>query len=108
MILYANVDDQALIINEVLPEELFKKVSNFNYKSIENRTRDLSHKDWQKSLHEDDYGNSTMAQVETVNLAKYENKEYDLVTNFSCNRCDSFVLFYQKAREFKGEYDEKK
>ena len=35
-----------------------------------------------------------------------ENKEYDLVTNFSCNRCDSFVLFYQKAREFKGEYDE--
>jgi|TARA_R100001086_G_C11840377_1_gene258960 hypothetical protein len=37
-----------------------------------------------------------------------ENKEYDLVTNFSCNRCDSFVLFYQKAREFKGEYDEKK
>ena len=79
MILYANVDDLALIINEVLPQELFKQVSNFNYKNIENRTRDLSHKDWQKSLHEDDYGNSTMAQVDTVNLAKYENEEYDFV-----------------------------
>ena len=27
MILYANVDDLALIINKVLPEDLFKKVS---------------------------------------------------------------------------------
>jgi|TARA_A100001515_G_scaffold94504_1_gene75661 hypothetical protein len=37
-----------------------------------------------------------------------KNEEYDIVTNLSCNNCNAFVLVYQKAKEFKGEYDEKK
>ena len=79
MILYANVDDLALIINEVLPEELFKDVSSYDYAGIKNKTRDTSHENWQKILHEDDYGNRTMAQVDTVNLAKYYNGDYEFV-----------------------------
>ena len=34
MILYANIDDLALIINEVLPESLFKKISEYDYDTI--------------------------------------------------------------------------
>ena len=80
MILYANIDDLALIINEVLPEELFKDVSSYDYASIKNKTRDSSHKNWQKILHIDDYGNRTMQKVETVNIiARYHNGDYEFV-----------------------------
>jgi|TARA_Y100001973_G_C5139392_1_gene302113 hypothetical protein len=33
-----------------------------------------------------------------------ENEEYDIVTNLSCNNCGAFVLVYQKAKKFNGEY----
>ena len=80
MILYANIDDLALIIHEVLPKELFEEVSAFNYANIKNKERELSHKNWQEMLHIDGYGNRTMQKVETVNIiARYENGDYDYV-----------------------------
>jgi Rps23 Pro-64 3,4-dihydroxylase Tpa1-like proline 4-hydroxylase len=80
MILYANVDDLALIINEVLPQDLFKKVSSFNYENIKNKKRHTNHEDWQETLHKDNYSNKTMEQVRTVNsVATYNNEKYDYV-----------------------------
>ncbi len=34
MYIKANIDDCALIINEFLPQELFKKISNYKYDII--------------------------------------------------------------------------
>tara|TARA_R100000329_G_C7507724_1_gene178763 strand:+ start:31 stop:642 length:612 start_codon:yes stop_codon:yes gene_type:complete len=80
MILYANVDDLALIINKVLPEDLFKKVSTYNYNSIKNKKRNYNHKDWQDALHKDNYKNQTMKEVRTVDkVASYENEKYEYV-----------------------------
>tara|TARA_A100001515_G_scaffold135538_1_gene126583 strand:- start:689 stop:1276 length:588 start_codon:yes stop_codon:yes gene_type:complete len=80
MILYANVDDKSLIINEVLPKDLFEKVSSYNYENIKNNKRNINHKDWQDTLHKDDYENTTMQQVRTVdNLANYKNEKYEYV-----------------------------
>jgi Rps23 Pro-64 3,4-dihydroxylase Tpa1-like proline 4-hydroxylase len=80
MILYANVDDLALIINEVLPQDLFKKVSSFNYEKIKNKKRHTNHEDWQETLHKDNYSNKTMEQVRTVDsVATYNNEKYDYV-----------------------------
>ena len=74
MILSANIDDLALIIQDVLPQELFKKVSNYNYNSNELLS---SYKDWQKELYEDSSKNKTMRKVETLNsLAVYEKGEF--------------------------------
>ena len=80
MILYANVDDLALIINDVLPKDLFQKVSSYDYKNIKNRKRNVNHKDWQETLHKDDYKNKTMEQVRTVDsIATYHKEKYDFV-----------------------------
>jgi Rps23 Pro-64 3,4-dihydroxylase Tpa1-like proline 4-hydroxylase len=80
MILYANVDDLALIINDVLPQDLFKKVSSFNYENIKNKKRNTNHEDWQETLHKDNYSNKTMEQVRTVDsVATYNNEKYDYV-----------------------------
>tara|TARA_R100001510_G_scaffold51316_1_gene51044 strand:- start:987 stop:1580 length:594 start_codon:yes stop_codon:yes gene_type:complete len=80
MILYANIDDKSLIINEVLPIDLFKKVSHYNYKNIKNKKINISHEDWENSLYKDNYKNTTMQQVKTVNyLANYKNGEYEYI-----------------------------
>mgnify|MGYP003154154942 CR=1 FL=1 len=80
MILYANVDDLALIINDVLPKDLFQKVSSYDYENIKNRKRDINHKDWQETLHKDDYKNKTMEQVRTVDsIATYHREKYEFV-----------------------------
>ena len=80
MILYANVDDLALIINDVLPKDLFQKVSSYDYENIKNRKRNVNHKDWQETLHKDDYKNKTMEQVRTVDsIATYHKEKYDFV-----------------------------
>ena len=80
MILYANIDDLALIIQDVLPQELFKKVSNYNYNSNELLS---SYKDWQKELYEDSSKNKTMRKVETLNsLAVYEKDTFPILEFF--------------------------
>ena len=80
MILYANVDDLALIINEVLPKNLFEKVSSYNYENIKNKKRHVSHEDWQETLHKDNYKVKTMEQVKTINsVAEYDNQKYQYV-----------------------------
>ena len=58
MYIKANIDDCALLINDFLPKNLFKKISNFNY----NLNYD-SHKDWQKSLYSDKNNFKTMKKV---------------------------------------------
>ena len=92
MILYANVDDKSLIINEVLPKDLFEKVSSYNYENIKNNKRNINHKDWQDTLHKDDYENTTMQQVRTVdNLANYKNEKYEYVDKIFKDVLDEII-----------------
>jgi hypothetical protein len=56
--IFANIDDCALIINDFLPTDLFKKIVNFNY----NVTLD-SHVEWDKTLYKDNQGAVTMKNV---------------------------------------------
>ena len=80
MILYANVDDLALIIKEVLPKNLFEKVSSYNYENIKNKKRHVSHEDWQETFHKDNYKVKTMEQVKTIySVAEYDNQKYQYV-----------------------------
>tara|TARA_R100000231_G_scaffold42213_1_gene36825 strand:- start:963 stop:1574 length:612 start_codon:yes stop_codon:yes gene_type:complete len=80
VILHANIDDLALIINEVLPDSLFEKISSYNYDSVENTLKNISHKDWQETLFKDNYKNKTMEKVKVIhNLAIYENEKYEYV-----------------------------
>jgi Rps23 Pro-64 3,4-dihydroxylase Tpa1-like proline 4-hydroxylase len=58
MYIKANIDDCAVIINDFLPDDLFKKISNFNY--ISNYD---SHKEWEKNLHVDKNNFKTMKQI---------------------------------------------
>ena len=37
MKIFANIDDQAIVIEDFLTEDLFKKVSNFDYESDKSR-----------------------------------------------------------------------
>ena len=58
----ANIDDCALIISNFLPQELFLKIVNYNFKINNKRT---SHLDWGKNLYEDFEQNKTMEEVKT-------------------------------------------
>lgn len=58
MYVFANIDDSALIINDFLHLDLFKKIANFNY----NVTLD-SHVEWGKTLYKDNQGAVTMKNV---------------------------------------------
>ena len=58
MYIKANIDDCAIIINDFLPNNLFKKISNFNF----NLNYD-SHKEWQKRLYLDKNNFKTMKKV---------------------------------------------
>ena len=57
-----NIDDKALIIENFLPEELFKKITNFKY----NKTKS-SHKTWNENLYKDDRKSVTMKEVKFSN-----------------------------------------
>ena len=111
MILYANVDDLALIINEVLPQDLFKKVSSFNYENIKNKKRHTNHEDWQETLHKDNYSNKTMEQVRTVDsVATYNNEKYEYVDKIFKDVLDIIIncewLPYQKNSSLSLSYYE--
>jgi|TARA_R110002012_G_scaffold123223_1_gene273582 Rps23 Pro-64 3,4-dihydroxylase Tpa1-like proline 4-hydroxylase len=56
--IFANIDDCALIVNDFLPKDLFKKIVDFNY----NVTLD-SHVEWDKGLYKDKQGTVTMKNV---------------------------------------------
>tara|TARA_R100000995_G_scaffold43782_1_gene20496 strand:- start:1039 stop:1614 length:576 start_codon:yes stop_codon:yes gene_type:complete len=60
MYIKANIDDCAVIINDFLPNDLFKKISNFNF----NFDSD-SHTEWQKTLYLDKNDFRTMQKVNT-------------------------------------------
>jgi Rps23 Pro-64 3,4-dihydroxylase Tpa1-like proline 4-hydroxylase len=84
MNLYGNIDDKALILNDVLPNNLFNKVTSYNYLNIKNNKTNsktlTNHKDWQKELHKDNYNNKTMEEVRNISrLAVYENEKYEYV-----------------------------
>ena len=71
MYVAANIDNLAIIINEFLPLDLFKKISEFNYKTNFN-----SHKDWEKNLFKDELDNITMKEViSSYNIASIRKKE---------------------------------
>jgi hypothetical protein len=76
-----NIDDQALIIKNFLPEELFKKITNFKY----NKSKS-SHKNWEETLYKDDRkldhtfpgslttpGRSKSRQIVTMKEVKFSN-----------------------------------
>ena len=58
----ANIDDCAITINEFLPLDLFKKISEFDYK-----TNLSSHKEWDNYLFKDEKDNTTMKEVIAIN-----------------------------------------
>ena len=71
MYISANVDDCALIINDFLSQDLFKKINKYQYK-----TNLTSHKDWQKTLFKDKNNDVTMNQVfSKIDLATVEYKK---------------------------------
>jgi Rps23 Pro-64 3,4-dihydroxylase Tpa1-like proline 4-hydroxylase len=69
--IFANIDDCALIINDFLPLDLFKKISNFKYgESLD------SHSQWDECLFKDDKGFVTMKNVKHFNnLSVIENEK---------------------------------
>ena len=60
MYIKANIDDCAIIINDFLPNDLFKKISSFKYNSDSD-----SHKTWEESLYLDKNNFQTMKKVNT-------------------------------------------
>ena len=71
MYIAANIDDCAVIINEFLPLDLFKKISEFDYK-----TNLSSHKEWEKNLFKDERDNIIMKEVIAINnFASITKKE---------------------------------
>jgi|TARA_R100001460_G_scaffold19937_1_gene41282 Rps23 Pro-64 3,4-dihydroxylase Tpa1-like proline 4-hydroxylase len=71
MYLKANIDDCALIINDFLPNELFKKIKNYNYKHNYS-----SHDDWEKGLYLDKDNFKTMRNINVQEkIAVFENEK---------------------------------
>jgi len=69
MYLKANIDDCAIIINDFLSDELFKKIKNYNYKHNYS-----SHSYWKKGLYLDKNNFKTMKNVNVQeNIAVFEN-----------------------------------
>ena len=61
MYIKANIDDCALLINDFLPKNLFKKISSFNY------SVDLdSHNQWEKNLFKDKNNFVTMKNIKFI------------------------------------------
>ena len=80
MRIFANIDDQAIVIEDFLPEDLFKKVSNFDYENNKLKKR-TSFDHWDKELYLDTYKNITMKKVKLIdeNLAFLTKGEYSSV-----------------------------
>ena len=76
MNIFANIDDCALIINDFLPLNLFKKIVNFKYSASSN-----SHSKWKNSLFKDNQETITMKEVKFSNdlgcIKKQEIKAVD-------------------------------
>lgn len=70
MYVFANIDDCALIVNDFLPLDLFKKIVNFNY----NVTSD-SHLKWDKDLYKDNQKTVTMKNVKFSDVLGSIEKE---------------------------------
>ena len=71
MYIKANIDDCALIINEFLPDELFKKIKNYDYK-LDKKNASYSH--WDEYLFKDDKQNTTMEEVKISNVVSVIEK----------------------------------
>jgi len=54
----ANIDDCAIIINDFLPYDLFKKINSLDFKTDQN-----SHNAWSKKLYKDENNSITMKKV---------------------------------------------
>jgi Rps23 Pro-64 3,4-dihydroxylase Tpa1-like proline 4-hydroxylase len=70
MHIFANIDDCALIINDFLPLDLFKKIVNFKYE-----VPLKSHLKWNKDLYKDNQGNVTMKNIKYSNTLGFIEKE---------------------------------
>ena len=66
----ANIDDCAIIIEDFLEKDYFKKISNFNFSNLDTIS---SHKDWKKNLYEEN-NEITMNEVihSQFNILEYE------------------------------------
>lgn len=74
MKIYANIDDLAIIIKDVLSDDLFKKVCKYEYSS-ENKVSSMD--SWKEHMYQDLQKNKTMNPVGVVNhLATYENGKF--------------------------------
>ena len=75
MHIFANVDDCALIINDFLPLNLFKKIVDFKYDVSLN-----SYSEWDKDLFKDNQKTITMKEVKYSNrLGSIEKQEINAV-----------------------------
>ena len=95
MYIKANIDDCALLINDFLPKNLFKKISSFNY------SVDLdSHNQWEKNLFKDKNNFVTMKNIKqskilaTINKGKIES-DIDIFKKFSQTLIDCPFIPYQ-------------
>ena len=72
MYVAANIDDCAIIINDFLSPDLFKKISNYNYKNSFSN----SHSEWQEELYSDNNKNETMKNIKYIRgLATIEKEQ---------------------------------
>ena len=75
MNIFANIDDCALIINDFLPLNLFKKIVDFKYDVSLN-----SYSEWDKDLFKDNQKTITMKEVKYSNrLGSIEKQEINAV-----------------------------
>lgn len=101
MYVKANIDDCAIIINDFLPDNLFKQISNtsFNYHEHLN-----SHKEWDKDLYNDVKNVKTMERVNyTDSLANIKNGKIktniEILNNFCQILIDCPFIPYQKKSQ---------
>ena len=76
----ANIDDCALIINDFLSQELFNKISTYNYEANVSSYEENSSDAWDETLYKDKDNNITMKKVIQANhIARIENHKIDAI-----------------------------
>jgi len=110
MYICANIDDCAILINDFLPDDLFKQIGNIQF-AYEKHLN--SHKTWDENLYKDENNSTTMNSVEhtksiaTITKGNIET-DIDVLNNFCKILIDCPFIPYQKNSSIsvaRYEYD---
>ena len=103
MYIYANIDDRSLVINDFLPQELFNKISTYNYEANRSSHEENVSDAWPEDLYKDKKRNVTMKKIMQVhNLAKIENGKItadDPIFELAYRSYIYFKLFFLYSRK---------